>query len=113
VILLGKCGMSHEVFRWLGLVILPLNLFFLFDCLSGAALNKKLWKGFWLIWHASIWLTWRDRNEVIFANGISDPKEVVNEIKVMSWRWGLGRIKSFYYFFYEWCWDPGSCLIRS
>lgn len=42
--------MRYEVFQWLGLVlVIPPNLFILFDYLSGAASYKKILKGFWMI----------------------------------------------------------------
>jgi hypothetical protein len=37
----------YEIFKWLGVVVvMPPNLFLLFDCLSVAARNKKIRKGF-------------------------------------------------------------------
>jgi hypothetical protein len=50
------CKVAHviwcEIFRWLGVVIvMPQNLFTLFDCLCGVALNKIVRKGFLLVWH--------------------------------------------------------------
>jgi hypothetical protein len=40
----------------------------------------------------------------------NDPGEVVDGIKLASWRWGLSRHKIPVCLFYEWCWDPGLCL---
>jgi hypothetical protein len=96
------------IFRWLGLVIvLPPNLFLLFDCFLGAAGNKHTRHGYYLIWHATVWAIWCSRNKVIFSNGVIDPGEVVDKIKVLSWRWGMSRHKIPICLFYEWCWDPG------
>jgi hypothetical protein len=67
---------------------------------------------FSLIWHATIWAIWRSRNNIIFSNGVAGPDEVVEEIKLLSWRWGLSRHKISICLFYEWCWDPGLCLRR-
>jgi len=36
------------------------------------------------------YLEGKERNEVILENGKKEPKEVVDDIKVFSWRWGLG-----------------------
>jgi hypothetical protein len=99
------------VFRWLGLVmVIPPSLSVLFDCFVSAAGNKKGRAAFSLIWHATVWLIWRSRNNVIFSNGVIDPGVVVDEIKLASWRWGLSRHKIPVCLFYEWCWDPGLCL---
>jgi hypothetical protein len=99
------------VFRWLGVVIIiPPSLPVLYDCFVAAAGSKKGRAGFSLIWHATVWLIWRSRNNVIFSNGVPDPGEVVDAIKFASWKWGLSRHKILVCLFYEWCWDPGLCL---
>ncbi|GAU48209.1 hypothetical protein TSUD_304890 [Trifolium subterraneum] len=63
--------------------------FFLF----WAASNKKIRKDFALIWHATIWSydarVLRLRKST--GTGVKDPKKVVEEIKLLSWRWGLSR----------------------
>ncbi|GAU48925.1 hypothetical protein TSUD_301800 [Trifolium subterraneum] len=103
----------NALFRWLGLVIvMPPNIFLLFDCFTGAAVNKKFWKGYALIWHAAIWMIWKSRNDIIFSNGVIDLEKVIDAIKLCSWRWGLSLHKIPVCLFYEWCWDPGLCLRR-
>ncbi|MCI22359.1 myb-like transcription factor, partial [Trifolium medium] len=101
-----------SIFRWLGvIIIIPPNLFSLFECLSEAASNKRIRKGLWLIWHSTIWVIWKSRNDITFANGVKDPMKAVDDIKMLSWRWGLARRKISICLFYEWCWDPGNCLL--
>jgi RNA polymerase subunit RPABC4/transcription elongation factor Spt4 len=76
-----------EIFRWLGLVIIiPPNLSLLFDCLIMSARKKKVRSGYSLIWHATVWMIWNSRNNVIFSNGGISPEEVVDAIKLISWR---------------------------
>jgi hypothetical protein len=100
-----------SIFRWLGLVIIiPPNIFVLFECFTGASRFKQMRCGLSLIWHATIWALWRSRNNVIFSNGVIEVEKVVDEIKLLSWRWGLSRHKIPSCLFYEWCWDPGLCL---
>jgi hypothetical protein len=49
----------YEIFKWLGVVIvMPHNLFILFDCVYEAAKSKKSRKGFILVWHTTIWSLW-------------------------------------------------------
>jgi hypothetical protein len=74
----------YEIFKWLGVVVvMPPNLFLLFDCLSVAARNKKIRKGFRLIWHTVIWCIWRARNNFIFNNERTVPLDLVEEVKVL------------------------------
>ncbi|MCH93908.1 pantothenate synthetase, partial [Trifolium medium] len=103
----------NAIFRWLGVVIImPPNLFMLLENFMGAAPSNKIGKGFSLIWHTTVWRIWRSRNELCFANGVKDLEKVVDDIKLLSWRWGLSRRKIPICLFYEWCWDPGICLRR-
>ncbi|CAJ2642584.1 unnamed protein product [Trifolium pratense] len=84
----------YDIFRWLGLVIvIPPSLFLLFEVLRASARNVKIRKGFLLIWHATIWSLWKARNGSIFANESFAPNDIVEEIKVTSWKWSLARLK--------------------
>jgi hypothetical protein len=103
----------YEVCRWLGvLIVMPPDIMTLFDCFNGVVRNKKVRKGFLLVWHTVIWSLWRARNDVIFNGITKEPLEVVEEIKVLSWKWSMDRLKISPYLFYEWCWNPGDCFKR-
>jgi hypothetical protein len=54
----------------------------------------------------------RARNKALFAEGLFSPSEIVENIKVSSWKWSMLRMKLAPSMFYEWCWDPGDCLLR-
>jgi hypothetical protein len=103
----------YEVCRWLGvLIVMPPDIMTLFDCFSGVIRNKKVKKGFLLVWHTVIWSLWRARNDVIFNGILKEPLEVVEEIKVISWKWSMDCLKISPCLFYEWCWNPGDCFKR-
>jgi hypothetical protein len=73
-----------SIFRWLGLmIIIPPNIFVLFECFTGASRFKQTRCGLSLIWHATIWALWRSRNNVIFSNGVIDVDRVVDDIKLL------------------------------
>jgi len=59
-------------------------MFVHFDCWSGEVILKRLKKGFWLIWHASIWMIWKERNARIFKNQFKNYDEIVDDIKALS-----------------------------
>jgi hypothetical protein len=40
----------------------------------------------------------------------SSPGKAVDEIKLLSWQWGLSQRKIPICLFYEWCWDPEKCM---
>ncbi|KAK2409313.1 hypothetical protein QL285_044747 [Trifolium repens] len=103
----------YEVFKWLGVVIvMPNSIASLFRVMRGAANNKKSRQGLLMVWHVTIWGIWKARNNSIFASGFSPPSEIIEAIKVLSWKWSLARLKVKSCLFYEWCWDPGDCFLR-
>jgi hypothetical protein len=84
----------------------------MWDCWDGAFSNKRIRKGVGMIWHAVVWSLWRAGNDRIFYNLTRDMDEVVEEVKVLSWRWGLTRLETPACLFYEWQWNPIECLRR-
>ncbi|GAU37587.1 hypothetical protein TSUD_395600 [Trifolium subterraneum] len=103
----------YDVFRWLGVIIVtPPTMLLLFEVMRGSTRNKKIRLGYLMIWHATLWCIWKARNKACFANGTFNPKVIVEDIKVVSWKWCLARLKIAPCMFYEWTWDPGECLVR-
>jgi len=87
-------------------------MFIFSHCWSGWERNKKICRGFWLIWHAAIGVIWRARNNRIFNNQVTEVDELVDEVKVLSWRWTFNRINIPACMHYEWCWNPKEFLKR-
>jgi len=103
----------REILNWLeSNFITSYNLFVQYECWNGKANSKRLKKGFWLIWHATLWLIWEERNARIFTNQRKEVEEIVDEIKTVSWVWTLSRLKIASFLFYEWTWNPRKCLSR-
>jgi hypothetical protein len=104
-------GVWSNICRWLGIyIVMPNNLFTMFEYFVGAATSKKMAKGFAIIWHSTIWSIWRSRNEVAFSNGVKDLVKVTEDSKILSWQWGMSRRTFPVCLFYEWCCEPGICL---
>ncbi|KAK2405812.1 hypothetical protein QL285_041620 [Trifolium repens] len=114
--LFAHCWFVHrvwyEIFNWLGvLMVMPHNLMTLFDCFCASVYKKKSKRGFLLVWHTVVWSIWRARNNAIFNGIVIEPMELVEEIKVLSWRWSMDCLKISPCLFYEWTWDPGACFL--
>jgi hypothetical protein len=106
-------GIWLHLLYWVGnMFITPPNLFIHWECWNARSSNNKIIRGLRLIWHATIWVIWCARNDRIFNDKVSDVLELVEEVKVLSWRWYLSRSKSPVCLFYEWCWNPLACLAR-
>jgi len=101
------------VMSWLGFrMVIPPNLLIQWECWEGVTSNKKAQKGLRMIWHMVVWSLWRTRNDRIFNNAWREVEELVEDIKVLSWRWLLNRTCASACLFYEWHWNPKECLLR-
>jgi hypothetical protein len=100
------------IFEWLRLPFtLPHNLFSVLNFLS-LSRGKKLNKGLAMIWNGVVWSLWRRRNAVLFDNGRRETVEVIEEIKVMTWKWWLSQSKVSHCLLYEWYMEPMLCMAR-
>jgi hypothetical protein len=63
-----------------------------------------------MIWNAVLWVIWRWRNKLIFENGVMDRTALINDVKLMSWKWWLGRSNATSCMLYEWIAEPLICM---
>jgi hypothetical protein len=83
----------ERVMRWLDFsFIMPPNLFVHWACWSNEGRSKRIRKGLWIIWHATIWAIWQARNHMIFRNEDKHVDDIVSEIVVNSWRRSLSKL---------------------
>lgn len=102
-----------NLLRWLGFDYHPPpDLFYHWQWWNDSARNKKVRKGYRIIWHAAVWTIWKIRNDFIFNNSVCGVDEVVEAIKVLAWRWVLSRLNLPVCLFKEWTWNPEACLLR-
>jgi hypothetical protein len=93
--------------------VMPKSIMALFDCFCETVHNKRKKRGgFRLVWHTVVWSIWIARNNAIFNGVVTEPMNLVEEIKVLSWRWSMNCLKISHCIFYEWSWDPGNCFLR-
>jgi len=88
------------------------NFFVHWKCWSVGGRVKKVTKGLWLIRHTTIWVMWKKRNDKILKGINFKVDELVEEIKMLSWRWMLELTHTPYCLFCGWCWNPRLCLER-
>jgi hypothetical protein len=99
------CAMQiwGEILIWLGVpIIIPPSLASLFEILRGSAKNSKIRNGYVMVWHATLWSIWKPRNNAIFSAGSFVPQMIVDDVKVLSWKWSLERLKILPCLFYKW-----------
>nr|KYP58023.1 hypothetical protein KK1_004313 [Cajanus cajan] len=111
-----KCSFAYQVWmlclEWCGLFTTHQNNFIShFEQFLGlpscVAKNHYKWT---VIWLATIWSIWLARNEAIFANKFTSPKDLVELIKLRSWKWLKAKYFGFYYLFSCWSGQPATCL---
>jgi hypothetical protein len=74
--------------------------------------NPKASKGRLMIGCAVVWMIWKLRNSILFDNGNGTVADLVEKVKVVSWKWWLARSKVANCLFYEWKVEPGMCMLR-
>lgn len=103
----------EAVMRWLEIsFITPPNLFIHWECWKASDRRNRIRRGLLIIWHATIWGIWRARNNIIFNAEVLDMESIVEDIKVLLWRWVLNRLQIPTCLYYEWCWNPNEGLLR-
>jgi hypothetical protein len=101
----------QDIFLWLNIPFdRPHSIFSILNCVLAAG-NPKGNKGRMMIACVVFWMVWKFRNQVVFDNGSSSIVELVEGVKVASWKWWLARTKNSQCLFYEWNQEPGLCLI--
>jgi hypothetical protein len=90
-----------------------LNLNFCLPHSRVSLLNYFAEQGMVLIWVSTIWALWRQRNRIIFDNGTAELMAVVDEIKLMAWKWWIGKSNKPPCLLYEWMQEPKICIMRS
>jgi hypothetical protein len=89
-----------EIFAWLQIPFnLPHNLFSIFNSLIGDR-NKKVKRGFIMICCSVVWCLWKWRNSVLFDNLGGVVAELVEKVKVVSWKWWISDSSKFPCLFY-------------
>jgi hypothetical protein len=101
----------YDVIRWLGFtIILPNSIVSSLAILMNCAKNKREKVGLCLIWNTFVWVVWNARNNHIFNNVTVICDELVEEVKIMSWKWYISRVAKGRFLLYEWTWNPLDCM---
>ena len=102
----------HLVRLWLGVPfcrsVTDCGPFLQFGILSGYTTSKCLFM--LLIWFATSWVIWKERNDMIFHGQENAPIQLLENIKLLFFWWFKVIFAVFPYQFYTWCRSPFLCL---
>ncbi|GAU16593.1 hypothetical protein TSUD_233450 [Trifolium subterraneum] len=112
-----RCGKAVDVwcaiYGWLGLqTVLPGDLCCSFETFGFSLSSKKRRGGLYMIWHATMWLLWKDRNLFIFEGKLILVADIVEAIQRLSLKWFLASCQGAVCWIYDWKKYPLHCLLR-
>jgi hypothetical protein len=65
---------------------------------------------FRIIWFATIWVIWKERNNRIFQNTVTAPLVLIDKIKLHSFLWLKSKQVDFAYSYLDWWKNPLLCM---
>jgi hypothetical protein len=88
------------------MIVLPPEATMSYGQLIWCGGNKKIRKGFSIVWLAFVWVIWRARNGRVFNNVTGTVEGTVDTIQRLSWQWYLNKTVKGSSLLYEWVWNP-------
>ncbi|GAU15735.1 hypothetical protein TSUD_235480 [Trifolium subterraneum] len=115
--LFGSCNLIspiwYSILRWLCVELVPSRgVLGFFEAFLGMGTGRKDRVGWLLIWHTIVWTIWKSRNDVVFSEGTFIFECLVDRVKLLSWKWFLGKNPDSPCSFYEWGIHPTLCWNR-
>jgi hypothetical protein len=112
--LFGSCNHISQVWygilRWLGVEsVSPRGVLRFLEAFLGMGRGRKDRMGWLLIWKT---IVWKSRNDIIFSEWTFFVECLVDRVKLLSWKWFLGKNSGSHCFFYEWGIHPTLCWNR-
>lgn len=101
-----------QVLKWLGIYFVHSSElqhhFNQFTKMGGMPRYSHLF--FKIIWFATIWMIWKERNNRVFQNTVSTPYSLLERVKVNSLLWLKFKQVAFNYSYHDWRKHPILCM---
>jgi len=93
---------SH-VWRWLQIsLVLPADIRQFFIQLTYMTGLPRFTHSFLkIIWFASVWVPWKERNNRVFQNSVSDPLTIVEKVKMHYFLWLKSKNANFSFCYHD------------
>ncbi|GAU13096.1 hypothetical protein TSUD_173960 [Trifolium subterraneum] len=100
----------YRVSRWLGIeYVSPNSIMQVFESFFGLGVGCRVRLGLILVWHDIVWAIRTSQNDIIFVGGSSTIDNIVDRVKLSSWKWFLGKNLDSPCSLYEWEVQPLLC----
>jgi hypothetical protein len=63
-----------------------------------------------IIWFASVWVLWKEMNNRVFQNAVSNPSILIDKVKLNSFLWLKAKQVTFSYSYRDWWKHPLLCM---
>jgi len=105
-------GLWHRIYQWLDISFIPLELvrdnLHQFGNLAG--LPQFTHSFLQVIWHACVWLIWKERNNNIFNHKTKDVVLLLDSVKLTSFLWLKANKLTSAFSYTDWWRDPLLCM---
>jgi len=102
----------HRIYQWLGILFTaPASAsdhLYHFGYLAG--LSRLSHSFMTVIWMATVWVIWKERNNRIFNQKIDTLDHSVDKVKFMSFSWPQANMPTFAYSYNDWWRHPLPCM---
>lgn len=75
-----------------------------------AGLSRFSYSYLRLIWFASVWVIWKERNNRVFNNVALNPSVLLEKVKLNSFLWIKSKHVAFSYSHHDWWQHPLQCM---
>jgi len=100
------------VCNWLGISYVHAgelrHHFIHFTKMAGTPLFTQLF--FRIIWFATVWVIWKEMNNRVFKNTVSNPLNLIEIVKRNSYLWLRSKHVAFVYSYHDWWKHPIPCM---
>jgi hypothetical protein len=102
----------YHVWQWLGISsVSSVDIrqhFNQFTGLPGMPRNTRLYLK--VIWFATVWAIWKERNNRLFQTTVSDPSVLADKVKLNSFLWLKSNKANFSFSYHNWWKHPVLCM---
>jgi glutathionyl-hydroquinone reductase len=108
----GDSSLWHLIYKWVGISFISPDMvtdhFHHFGHLAGLPRYSHIYLK--VIWHSTVWVIWKERNNRIFKNKAQDLIKLLDYVKFMSFSWLKPKLLTTAFSYNDWWRNPLLCM---